>query len=1515
VARKLITCTACKARFDVARYPAGSRVRCGRCSQVLTVPADSPTTGSAAKKSSPKLGAKKASVSARDDTGIAVSPKESIGGKAKARLSSPAGGGRSPTRDPMLESIVHEQYRIVRKLGEGGYGAVYEAEDVNLERRMAIKVMLRSRAKNREYVAKFMREARTAAQLSHPNVVGVHGVGFDKKNDVHFLAMEYVEGRTIHDILQERGVMDLDDATEYMVQACRGLQAAHDRNIIHRDIKPGNLMVTPHGVVKIADFGLAKVYDPDGAQSTVIGTPYFMPPEQFEGKAKDGRTDIYALGVTFYYMLTLKRPHTGNGPAQILLSVMTKEPKSVCDHRPDLPDGIWPIVHRMIHRDLEQRYQNCTEIIRDLEALRGGVEDEEEPIYCPSCGVSNPMEAEECSKCGESLLETCPVCGAEDLAGTRFCGDCGSNIPEERAVTALVDEARSLMIDGSLDAAATRLDQAEERSPENMGVAQARNDLQDKREDWTRRRDAVRDLLGQGRAGDANSMLGELQQDFTEMAELDLLEADVRTALAAQDPAAAADAEAQDKARKLEDEGRIREALVAWRGVLVLSPDDEEAKSGEERLAARVDRAESLFGDATERLSAGDPEGAVERLLEANTILPGDPLIEGRMDEARRAAEELQSELDALLDGPTTTDEGGGSTTLARLVALQARYPGSEAVVKALAEAETAGRQASADAVKERLAAAIELGRSADAAQHPRDAVSAWREAASLDPGNEEAAEGLGRAERALAEFDAILQQSRTLLQSGDPEGALERAQEALELVHDDPLAEAAIARSRTSLETLNHEAERIREALADEPGDEVLQWAQELANSYSGSALAGTVLEETEAACKEAAEKETEERVQKLLARAVKLEQEANIRAALKGFSDAVALSPENEDAAAGRARTEERIARAEKLAADAVESLQRGDPEGAEAAAKESLELLPDQREAAATLGEGRAAVSEIERAVRSVRESLGPDDADLQVGRAKALVGRFPRSETAAQMLTRCEEIASSSRDAASAQAVDDAMARANAALSEGRLADAEAAAGEVLSIRSQHAEASDVLTQVTTRREEAAGHAAAGQAALEAGDADEALRCFEAALAEDPSLEQASAGADQAQASIQEARERLTEAVTVARETSAPRAALTAWQAVLALDESHARAQKEVAALTERISAAETSLAEAQTRLAGGDPESALPLLKTVVGVLDDEVAEPLAGAEEGVREIQETVPAIKGELDTVEGDLAAVAARAHELAERYPGSDVVTRLVEQADRAADERRRGLAVASVRALIKEKRYGEAVELAEKHRADGIDTPELTAAEEQARSSADELGGLREELEAARSEGRLSDARDICQSILHSLPDDADARALLTELEETLREVAARRDQADTARRRGDVTEALQLYREVLELDPDSAETKSVVAELEKEAGKRSELVTSAQQALSSGDAKAARKHTRDLVDLYPDDLEARDLHAAATGLANAVHSMLSLARRAKEDGDAETAAAMVELVLRIAPDHPEAMALRD
>ena len=533
-AGKTIDCPACGARFDVARRPAGSRFRCGPCGLVLVVPVD------------------------------------------------------AWSRDRTLGSVIGNRYRIIRKMGEVSDGPVYEARDIDHGHRTTFKMLLPHRANDCEHISRSLRGARTATGLSHPNIVGMYGVGYDSRYDVHFLAMEYVEGRTLRVILRDRGALDVRDAVHYVIQVCRGLAAVHERGIVHRNVHPGSLIVTADGAVKLLGFGLATVGDGDEAERPVVGTPHFMPPEQFHAKAKDGRSDIYALGATFYLMLTQALPHTGETPAKVLLSLMTNEPRSICDDRDDIPEGLWSIVRRMIHRDLDQRYARCEDVIRDLEAFRG---------------------------------------------------DCEADIPEERAVAVLLDEAEAMARDAMFGDADARLDAAEERSPGNAAVAATRRDLEARRDTWREHLDALRASLGQSGSRAFADVLTKVGQEFSKRAELDLVEAAVWIPRAPRTPTAELVAAGKERAREFEEHGQIRLALMQWRGVLNHAGDDEEAKAAEKRLAPRTWDAEVLLREAKELLDAGDAGAAVERFREAWRLVPRDLLIGMELDEAHRSAE------------------------------------------------------------------------------------------------------------------------------------------------------------------------------------------------------------------------------------------------------------------------------------------------------------------------------------------------------------------------------------------------------------------------------------------------------------------------------------------------------------------------------------------------------------------------------------------------------------------------------------------------------------------------------------------------------------------------------------------------------------------------------------------------------------------------------------------------------------------------------------------------------------
>jgi len=1524
LSRKIIICPACNARFDVTKYPKGSRVRCSRCSQVLTVPVEAAVAGEApapppARPASPGTRSASGLVGAAGAAArrVVEAPPPSAPRPDPAPVASALAKPGVEGRDPLLGRVINGQFRVVRKLGEGGYGAVYEAKDVNLERRIALKIMLPSRAASREYVAKFFREARTAAQLSHPNVVAVHGVGLDKESNIYFLAMEFVEGRTLHDVLQERGPLPIAEACEYVIQSCRGLAAAHERNIIHRDIKPGNLMITPGGAIKIADFGLAKVYEGEGgAQSTVIGTPYFMPPEQFEGRAKDGRTDIYALGVTFYYMLTMQRAHTGAGPAQILLSVMTKEPVSVLDHRPDLPAGIWPIVRRMIDRDLDARYSNCTEIVRDLEQLLGGGEEEIEQIYCGSCGVPNPPDASECSGCKASLLEICPVCGGEDAAGTKFCGNCGANIPAERAVAALVDEARTFLAAGRLTRAREKLQQAHERSPDNLAAGELLKELEARREQRDVHRDAIRDLLAKGRVAEAKERLALAAAQFPESVEIAEVAREVEAALAGPETTGAVSgvSDTVAEARRLEQAGRVREALVAWRGVRLLLPNDDEARACESRLAERVEKADRLYAEGAEFLRGGDPESALARLTEADSVLPGDALVEGRIKEARRLAEELATELKAI---EADVASGRGASAPARLRALAERFPKSQEVAAALARVESAGREANRGAVRDRLARAVATAKSHETAKRLRDAASAWREAASLDPDSSDAQEGVARVERALAEFDALLGQSRNLLASGDPEGAERVAAEALVLCAGEPAGEAQFARARTQVETLRHEADQIRAALASEPDDEVLNWARELAARCPGSALAAEVLRETEAKIKEAEEKATEKKFGSRLDRAKKLEKEGNVEQALKAFREVLQGAPELTEAKTAVARLDDRVARAKKKAAEGKALLEAGDPDAARAAAEASLELLADQRETAGTLAGAKSAIAEIDRAAQTFAPALPVDRAEQQLDRAKRLAAKYVKSTKAADLEKKAADALDASKRAALRAQVKSRVDDARAALASGRLVAAADACRAALALDASDAAAKEILAGAEARAAKAQALVKEAGAAASAARHAEARDKFVAALEADPSLVEAEKGRDAAVAALEKSAAELASAV--ARATSASRGATpveaaAAWERVLELDATNKKANEELPRLRAKIDAANADAARGAKLLDAGDPEAAVAPLDAARGALGaGPLDAQLAAARAGAAEIAKTIRDVENALAAVDGDLDSPAETAAALASKYPGSARAREAATHAAAAATERRRTLAVASVRRLVRERRYGEARDLASSLRAEGVRSADLDAAAAQAAEAIAKLESLRTKSADARKSGRLADAREALRELLVALPDDPSTKAALTEIEETIREVAARRDAADAARRRGMLAQAIDLYREALALQSADPDIAAEIEKLSTAAPQRAKRIEECHEAVVRGDGKTCVETAKALLETYPEDDDARDLHTTGECMEKIVAALLSRAERQISAGDRGGGKETLDILLRVAQGHRKAKQL--
>jgi serine/threonine-protein kinase len=244
---------------------------------------------------------------------------------------------------------------------------------------VALKVVRRSGPGSDDVVRKFLNGAIAAAEVNHTNVVRIHRVGLDSVRGVHYVVMEHLKGRTLQAILEESGPMPPSRVVPMLLEVCDGLHAAHSLGVIHRDIKPDNLMRTEDGVVKITDLGLARRITKDPRTTRVMGTAHFMAPEQFEGKGMDPRSDIFALGVTAYYLLSGSFPFAGKNPMQVIYSILTGEPKSLLELQPHTPPRLWAIIRRMIDRSPAARPETVDEVAVELRAVLRGLEETASP--------------------------------------------------------------------------------------------------------------------------------------------------------------------------------------------------------------------------------------------------------------------------------------------------------------------------------------------------------------------------------------------------------------------------------------------------------------------------------------------------------------------------------------------------------------------------------------------------------------------------------------------------------------------------------------------------------------------------------------------------------------------------------------------------------------------------------------------------------------------------------------------------------------------------------------------------------------------------------------------------------------------------------------------------------------------------------------------------------------------------------------------------------------------------------
>ncbi len=266
------------------------------------------------------------------------------------------------------QTISH--FQIVKKLGQGGMGVVYLADDLVLGRKAAVKILSADYSDNPDFRARFRREAQTGAALNHPNIVTIYEVGEFEQGA--FIAMEYVDGESLA-VLIAREQLYFKKALEITIQICQGLQKAHQAGIIHRDIKPGNIMIDREGQVKILDFGLAKLLGDTGLtqKSMIMGTPHYMSPEQTKGETLDYRTDIFSLGVVLYELLTQKLPFQGDSGPAVSYAIVHKNAQPISDYTSETSPGLEKIVEKALQKDPGLRYRRIDEMLSDLDSESG----------------------------------------------------------------------------------------------------------------------------------------------------------------------------------------------------------------------------------------------------------------------------------------------------------------------------------------------------------------------------------------------------------------------------------------------------------------------------------------------------------------------------------------------------------------------------------------------------------------------------------------------------------------------------------------------------------------------------------------------------------------------------------------------------------------------------------------------------------------------------------------------------------------------------------------------------------------------------------------------------------------------------------------------------------------------------------------------------------------------------------------------------------------------------------------
>ncbi len=539
------------------------------------------------------------------------------------------------------------EFELISKIAEGGMGAVYKAKQLSLDRIVAVKILPKKLARDGQFVERFLREARLAARFSHPNIVGAVSAG--EVEGVHYLAMEYVEGQSLGQILRREKVLAEPRALELVSQIARALECAQKHGMIHRDVKPDNILMDREGTAKLADLGLARQVSDESTRltqaGTAMGSPHYISPEQASGEADiDVRADIYSLGATFYHLVTGSTPFTGPTPAVIMTKHLNETPAPPHAVRPSVSDATSNVIMKMMARDRNARYQTPAELIADLACISRGEEPEARDVEGTLVMAASELPSRPAAPTW--AVAAVAVIAAAVVAGVVLVVRAGG---EGAGGKALV-RAEALFEEGKLEEARRLLGALLAGNPEGKTGERVR--------DLFRRVDAaLKEREAELKAGRAADELGAVE---TLLASEKSAEALARARAAAEKFPEKTDAFARLASRasellagKREDEA-FEAAVASAEGLLARKAYAEATEAFSRLLKLRPDeglrsrRADALFLDARARgeaaEAAGDLKGAIAIYDNALKIKPDPDLaghvaeLRGRDDCARRLA-------------------------------------------------------------------------------------------------------------------------------------------------------------------------------------------------------------------------------------------------------------------------------------------------------------------------------------------------------------------------------------------------------------------------------------------------------------------------------------------------------------------------------------------------------------------------------------------------------------------------------------------------------------------------------------------------------------------------------------------------------------------------------------------------------------------------------------------------------------------------------------------------------------